>query len=439
MKIFHPNPRREAKPSSLLILAWLLALVDGFDNVVLGAVGPSLLGSTEWDVDKTTLGMIGSISALGMPVGALAAGWVADRYGRRLPLVVSVVWISLAMVAAGVAPTLESFIVARTLTCVAVGALLPLLVAIAADNAHPMRRSLTIGVVMTGLAAGGLMSSLLGAILLSSMHFQVLFVIGGVASFTLLPFVWRMVPNSVFADVEAPRPSERRAGDSSGGLRALLRPPLSRTAMILWITALCGYIVVTGATTWLPSLMFSAGFDINSALQFAVAFNVGAIIGALAVTFAADLSNRLVATTAACFTLSAAAMLAISTQPTRVLILTLCGLAGFGTLGTTTLVNTLATRLFPLHLRGIALGSTNAAARIGAIVAPAYIGLVIGALAFGAESGFYAIAAPAVVAVACLPFIRPGSARALAEDQRPSSDLPATPPPTIVDVPSNTA
>jgi AAHS family benzoate transporter-like MFS transporter len=408
-----------------LILAWFLALVDGFDNVVLGAVGPSLLGSTEWDVDKTTLGMIGSVSALGMPVGALAAGWVADRYGRRLPLVVSVVWISIAMVAAGVAPTLESFIVARTLTCVAVGALLPVLVAMTADNAKPARRSLTIGVVMTGLAAGGLLSSLLGAILLPVMHFQVLFVIGGVASLTLLPFLWHMVPHSVVATV-APLPPERRVGGSSSGLRALLRPPLTRTAVILWIAAFCGYIVVTGATTWLPSLMFSAGFDISSALQFAVAFNVGAIIGALTVTFAADLSNRLVATTAACFILSAAAMLAISTQPGRVLTLTLCGLAGFGTLGTTTLVNALATRLFPLHLRGISLGSTNAAARVGAIVAPAYIGLVIGALAFGAQSGFYAIVVPAVMAAACLPFIRPRCAPDLGEaNDRAVTPLPA--------------
>ncbi|MFC4127809.1 hypothetical protein [Nocardia rhizosphaerae] len=69
-----PTDRLAAStPRWALPIGVLILFIDGYDLFVLGAVGPSLLDYSDWDVSSSTLGLLGSVTALGMPLGAFVA------------------------------------------------------------------------------------------------------------------------------------------------------------------------------------------------------------------------------------------------------------------------------------------------------------------------------------------------------------------------------
>jgi len=378
-----------------------ILFIDGYDLFVLGTVGPSLLHYQPWGATPATLGLLGSVTALGMPIGAIAAGWAGDIWGRRTPMTVSLAWISIWMLLSSLAPTLWLFGATRFATGIGLGALIPLVVAFVTDWAPPARRSLFGGIALTGVAFGGLAASLLGRAVLPELHFQRLFLIGAVP-LLLTPLVWRLVPREVpAADPEASPPegaTERRAAAQ------LFVPGYRLPTLLFWAATFLGLVLVYGASTWLPTLMVSAGYDLSSSLEFAITFNLGAIIGTVLVTPIAD-RGHLKVVTVICFLLAAVAMLTLSTPQPRWLLLAMSALAGLGALGTQNLVNTYVARFYPPRIRGTALGFSLGVGRLGAIAGPSYLAAATVLIAIP-DAGFYAFVVPAVIGalvIAVLP------------------------------------
>lgn len=71
----------------ILVLCFLAVALDGFDTAIIGFIATSLV--QEWGIDKTALGPVMSAALVGLAVGALAAGPLADRIGRKKVLVIS--------------------------------------------------------------------------------------------------------------------------------------------------------------------------------------------------------------------------------------------------------------------------------------------------------------------------------------------------------------
>jgi AAHS family benzoate transporter-like MFS transporter len=391
----HPFPRRAAAG---LALGVSVLFIDGYDLFVLGTVGPSLLHYQPWGATPATLGLLGSVTALGMPIGAIAAGWAGDVRGRRAPMAVSLAWISVWMLLSALAPTLWLFGATRFATGVGLGALIPLVVAFVTDWAPPARRSLFGGIALTGVAFGGLAASLLGRALLPELPFQRLFLIGAVP-LLLTPLVWRLVPRAVPA-TEADASGRAAAGPVS----RLFAPGYRLPTLLFWAASFLGLVLVYGASTWLPTLMVNAGYDLSSSLEFAITFNLGAIVGTVVVTPIAD-RGYLKPVTVTCFLLAAVAMLTLSTPQPRWLLLAMSALAGLGALGTQNLVNTYVARFYPARIRGTALGFSLGVGRLGAIAGPSYLAAVT-VLVTIPDAGFYAFVVPAVagaLVIAVLP------------------------------------
>ncbi|MGK3204291.1 MFS transporter [Amycolatopsis sp. MEPSY49] len=391
----HPSPRRAAAG---LALGVCILFIDGYDLFVLGTVGPSLLHYQPWGATPATLGLLGSVTALGMPIGAIAAGWAGDVRGRRAPMAISLGWISVWMLLSALAPSLWLFGATRFATGIGLGALIPLVVAFVTDWAPPARRSLFGGIALTGVAFGGLAASLLGRAVLPELPFQRLFLIGAVP-LLLTPVVWRLVPHEVpatEADASAPV--------AAGTVSRLFAPGYRLPTLLFWAASFLGLVLVYGASTWLPTLMVNAGYDLSSSLEFAITFNLGAIIGTVVVTPIAD-RGYLKPVTVTCFLLAAVAMLTLSTPQPRWLLLAMSALAGLGALGTQNLVNTYVARFYPAQIRGTALGFSLGVGRLGAIAGPSYLAAVTVLITIP-DAGFYAFVVPAVagaLVIAALP------------------------------------
>jgi len=402
-----------------LALGLIILFVDGYDIFILGTVGPSLLAYQPWGATPATLGLLGSATALGMPIGAITAGWAGDLWGRRAPMTISLAWVSIWMLLSAVAPTVGLFAATRLATGIGIGALVPLVVAFVTDWAPQARRSLFVGIALTGVAFGGLAAALVGRAVLPGLHFQWLFLAGSVP-LLLVPLVWRLMPRAVpRTDPQAatdPAIAASTSGnndthnnDTHNKAAQLFAPGFRRATVLFWAATFLGLVLVYGASTWLPTLMVRAGYDLSSSLEFAITFNLGAIVGTVAVTLIAD-RGFLKSTTVVCFLLAAVAMFMLSTPQPRWLLLAMSALAGLGALGTQNLVNSYVARYHPPRIRGTALGFSLGVGRLGAIVGPSYLAAVT-VLVTVPGAGFYAFIVPAVIGAATIAAI-PARAKA---------------------------
>ncbi|MEV6265203.1 MFS transporter [Streptomyces sp. NPDC051784] len=418
------------RPGPAVALGLVILCIEGYDLFILGAVGPSLLQHPDWDVTPSTLGLLGSLTALGMPLGSIAAGWAGDLYGRRLPMTISLAWLSAAMLLSAVAGTLALFGATRFLTGMGIGALIPLVTAYVSDAANPARHALQVGTATTGLAIGGIVTGVVGRTVLPEWDFRTLFLFG-VIPLLLVPVVWRMVP-AVVPDHPGEGPAEPVTGpaaepeESGNRLRRLLGRQYRRSTLLFWAATFSGLVIVYGASTWLPTLMVDNGYDLSSSLEFSIAFNVGAVIGTLGAALVAD-RGLLKVSTIVSFLLAAVAMITLSAPQPRPLLLAASAVAGFGALGTQALVNVYVAHAHPARLRGTALGFSLGVGRVGAIVGPSYVAAVA-VLISSKEAGFYAFVVPAILGALLVGLLPSDRRRPLAAPAgaRAEGDVPLT-------------
>ncbi|MFD4415873.1 MFS transporter [Streptomyces sp. NPDC058476] len=392
-----------AKPHGVLALAFLILFIDGYDLFTLGTVGPALLQDGAWggEITAGTLGMLGSVTGIGMILGSAAAGRAGDRFGLRLPLVTALAVISVSMLLSALAPGLPVFIAARVLTGLGVGALAPLVGALVTAHAPRRRRTLYIAVAMAALGLGGAVSAYLGRALLPETDFRWMFA-PGVLPLLLVPFLLRFLPQQ-----QPPAANAPRSTDPAYRSRALLDKDRRRVTLLLWVASFMSIALIYSTSNWLPSVMLKAGYDLNSALEFSTAFTVGASVGTTALSLLADRGHLRVVTLGG-FLLAACALLALSTPQPRPVLLLLSALAGVGSLGTQSLVVGCMAASYPPQLIGTGMGFGLAVGRLGAIVGPSYLAAVTTWVA-SPKAGFYAFTVPAVfgaVAVASLPRTR---------------------------------
>jgi SHS family lactate transporter-like MFS transporter len=143
------------------IAAWLGWTLDAFDfTVFLVLIVPI---AKAFDAPLTWVAVVGTLTLWMRLLGAVAAGWMADRLGRRAPLMISILWYSICNFIAGFSPTFLFLLVFRTLLGIGMGAEWPAGAALAMET-WPMRsRGLMSAVLQNSWALGYLISALLYA------------------------------------------------------------------------------------------------------------------------------------------------------------------------------------------------------------------------------------------------------------------------------------
>ena len=138
-----------------------------------------------------------------------------------------------------------------------------------------------------------------------------------------------------------------------------------------------GFYLVYGLNTWLPQIMRELGYSLNSSLSFLLVMNLAAGIGALIASAIADRfgSKRVIG--ASYFLAALSAFLLTVGAPPIALTYLMVGVAGFGAVGSTQILNAFVTKYYPAQSRATALGWGLGIGRIGAISGPIIIGFLL--------------------------------------------------------------
>jgi SHS family lactate transporter-like MFS transporter len=120
------------------------------------------------------------------PVGALLFGLMADRYGRRLPLMLAVICYSIVEVLSGLAPTFTTFLVLRALFGIGMGGEWGVGASLVMEKVPPGRRGVFSGLLQQGYAAGYLLAALCYFVVFPRWGWRPLFVVGGLPALLAL-------------------------------------------------------------------------------------------------------------------------------------------------------------------------------------------------------------------------------------------------------------
>ncbi|MFJ4291833.1 MFS transporter [Cupriavidus sp. NPDC089707] len=405
------------------VLAWcfIILIVDGYDLAIAGVALPSIMKTM--GVNATTAGFMASSALFGMMVGAIGLGMLADRFGRRPALAISILLFSVFTAATGFTSDPVSFSAMRFLAGIGIGGAIPSLAAQMSEYAPGKVRSVMVTLMGCGYAVGSIVATLLGKQFLEVYGWQSVFIAAGMPV-VLVPLVLKFMPESLsylarqgnIAELgqiasriepgvhfEPRQHSEAEAtttaADASVG--RLFRDGRGFSTLMLWVACFMGLFMTYALSTWLVKLMALAGYSLGSALNFLLAFNAGAIAGALGGGWLGDRFHiKWVLFIFYAMSAVSLTLLGYGVTPMSLVV----ALVGASTLGTQILCYAYAGQFYPAAIRTTGIGFASGIGRTGAILAPVVIGVLV-TIKLPLELNFVAIAAAGAVgamAVACV-------------------------------------
>src|SRR5579884_2809107 len=171
-------------------LGWTL---DAFDFFLIIVTVPHIAKDFHAAVKDVAVAV--TITLMLRPFGALIFGWFADKYGRRMPLMIDVALYSVLELATAFSPNLGTFIILRALYGVAMGGEWGLGAALAMESLPAEKRGLFSGILQEGYAAGYLLAAIALAVLYVHIGWRGMFGIG-VLPALLIFYIRRHVPES---------------------------------------------------------------------------------------------------------------------------------------------------------------------------------------------------------------------------------------------------
>ncbi|MDO8411494.1 MAG: MFS transporter [Phenylobacterium sp.] len=300
------EPMRLAQFVVVAICITLNAL-DGFDVLAISFAAPGIAAA--WGVNPAALGVLLSMELIGMAVGSVAMGNVADRIGRRPTILICLTMMMIGMFAAAFSPGMTALFAARLFTGLGIGGMLSSTSALVAEFSNDRNRGLAVVLNIAGYSTGAILGGLVASALLeASGDWRSVFLFGGVATALCLPLAIFLLPESIDS-LLARRPAGaleavnrtlarlRRAPidalpegeiQTRPSIGALFSPGYGQVTLTLTTAYFAQIMFFYYIQKWVPKIVVDMGFDAASAGRVLVCANIGNLLGALAIGVASQ-------------------------------------------------------------------------------------------------------------------------------------------------------
>lgn len=415
-----------------LVLCALVTLIEGIDLTLIPLLAPSI--SRSWSLTPDALGIIFSTGPIGLILGGLGIGYLADRVGRRGALLAAMMLMTAATLANARVETVGQLLVCRLLTGIAFGGVIPAAVALVSEFLPARTRPSVVAMVILGQAAGGLLAALLVKLPMADGPWQRMVLVVGVGCALVTVMIAWLLPESprYLALREPGGPRLRRILDSlglasagsveplvsghRGRLGELFAPGRALGTSLLWATFIGMGWAVSFFTNWLTKIYTHAGQSADAGVDGMAWYSAGAIVGGLLLPL---FTRRWHADKVLMASIFAAAIACVAMGQVihleATLNLAVAFLCGVFVSGAFFMLYPPAVRFYPTDMRSTGIGAAVAFGRIGNTLSPAVAGAMLGA-GLGPATVFWAMAAPMLMScVAMGLFHRHTSVRAARE------------------------
>jgi AAHS family 3-hydroxyphenylpropionic acid transporter len=347
-------------------LCFLVAVIEGFDLQVMSAIGPLVRGPLQ--LNPGQLGFIFSSSLIGLAIGATFGGYMADRIGRKRVIVLSAFAMCLLTFATAAVYDYWSLFIARVLTGLAIGGAMPNTLVMVESMTDRGRAAGVVTLMLCGIPAGGILAALASYALADRAGWQGVLIFGGVVAL--------LVANSAQLWLRDQKQGSTRKQSHMGIGQVLFGEGRAATTVLLWTLMILSLAVVASLANWLPTLAVDKGLGTWAGFSSLLAWNLGGVVGIIAIGRLCDLLGPRNALIFAYLAMGLMFVLfaQLSTAATFFLF---AAVVNFFVAGSHYTVYGLAPRLYPAESAGTGVGATMAAGRLGAILGPSVIGLLL--------------------------------------------------------------
>jgi AAHS family 4-hydroxybenzoate transporter-like MFS transporter len=402
-------------------LCGMVLFADGFDAQIIGFLAPSIADGT--GIAVNTLGPVFSASLLGLMIAAMAAGPIADRWGRKWPIIFSTLMLAVFSFWTAHATTFNQFLILRFLTGLGLGGALPNCVALASEYVPKRLMAVLVAVLFCGLPLGGFVCGMLSSRMLPVWGWQSVFYVGAALPFVMSLLLILLLPESVqflslrgadsrkisrllapiapeLADSQIKFSSARpEAGGKGLPVKYLFRDRRSLGTILLWIPNFMNLLLMYVIVNWLPALLRESGLNISGGVTATSLYSLGGILGTFAEGFLINFGGpfRVLLVQFGLCGIFIALLSAMSGSLQLAIVLAF--ILGFLVTGAQAGLNVLAARFYPTFIRSTGVGWALGIGRIGSIAGPLLAGILLSAgwepwqvLLAGTVPAFFAMA-----------------------------------------------
>lgn len=427
-----PDPRRlvdngpmsRAQWGTVAVMVGLNAL-DGFDVLSISFASPGIAAT--WGIDRAALGVVLAMELIGMAIGSVILGGVADRIGRRSTILACLLVMAGGMFGAATAHDVTTLSVWRVLTGLGIGGMLAATNAAVAEAANARRRALCVVLMAGGYPVGSVVGGSISAVLLVHYDWQAVFIFGGLATLIFVPLVLWAAPESIafllhrrpvnalsrinhrlirmgHAPITAlPEPEAKSQGVP---VAQLFTPGRARISLLLTLAYFAHIMTFYFILKWIPKIVADMGFAPSDAAGVLVWASIGGAMGSLLLGLL-TIRARLVPLTIGAMVLSTMLVVLFGRGSADIPALSLiAAMAGFATNAGVVGLYAIIAEAFPTHLRATATGFVIGVGRGGSALAPVIAGFLFVA-GYGLATVALLMALGSLVAAGALMVLRP--------------------------------
>lgn len=411
----------------VIVIAGIGLMFDAMDQGMVSGVIASI--GREWVLTSSQLGFLASAGVVGMFVGALLAGFLSDRFGRRSIVLVTLLIFSAGSALCGLSTNYEMLLVFRFITGLGLGGELPVVTTMVSEFSPLRSRGRNVVLIESFWAWGWIIASLVAYLAIPAYGWRIAFFIGAVPALfaALLRFMLPESPrylDSVGKRDEADKivtAMEKQAGaiDSAEGAETanidtaattvtastktseaptqmgparafatLFSKHYRRATIMIWILWFGVNLGYYGFVLWTPSLLVAQGYDLVKSFGFTLIMCIAQLPGYFTAAYLIEKIGRKPVLVIFLLGTAASAWMFGQAGSTTMILIAGC-LLYFFSLGTWGCIYSYTPEQYPTHIRGAGGGYASAFGRIGAFIAPMIVPLLYGSS--GSQQGFQTV------------------------------------------------
>ncbi|WP_246552730.1 MFS transporter [Paenibacillus tritici] len=358
------------KQRKLLFSAGLSWMFDAMDVGMISFVVAAL--AKEWSLGPEKIGYLTSINSVGMAVGAAAAGILADRFGRKSVLLWTLLIFSVASGLSAFAAGYAVLCVLRFIAGFGLGGELPVASTLVSESMPVQERGRAVVLLESFWALGWILSALIAYFVIPDYGWRIAFAIGAVPALYALYLRKAIDDSPKFAEIKKAPPVPLKAR-----VAAVWSAEYRRSTIMLWILWFTVVFSYYGMFLWLPTVMVLKGFSLVKSFEYVLIMTLAQLPGYFtAAYFIEKFGRKFVLVIYLLLTAVSAAWFGNSTTEGMLMAAGIC--LSFFNLGAWGGMYAYTPELYPTTIRSTGAGLATSFGRIGGIIAPTLVGVMVG-------------------------------------------------------------
>ena len=342
-------------------LGWMFDAMDvGLLSFILAAL------KADWGLSAGQMGWLGAINSIGMAVGAIGFGMLADRIGRKQVFVLTLLLFAIASGLSAFATTLPVLFVLRFFIGMGLGGELPVASTYVSERVPAHERGRIVVLLESFWAVGWILAALIAYFVIprfdKDMGWRVALLLGALPAFYALYLRLKLPDDAPTAPAAAGLPWTAR-------LAALWSPAHARSTVMLWVLWFTVVFSYYGMFLWLPSVMVGKGFALIKSFEYVLLMTLAQLPGYFTAAWLIERAGRKFVLVVY-LTGTAASAWAFGNADTQGALLLYGALLSFFNLGAWGALYAYSPENYPAPIRASGVGTAAGIGRLGGILGP---------------------------------------------------------------------